>query len=139
MAKLQLAVVTAEGESFSGEVDMVVAPGGAGEFTVLPTHARMISTLLPGVLRFQQGGESVSLALTGGFLEVSGNRVIVLADAAERDDAIDLERAEAALNRAEEMIASNPADMDLEKAMASVRRARVRVNLGRRRRDRGLS
>ena len=139
MAKLQLAVVTAEGESFSGEVDMVVAPGGAGEFTVLPTHARMISTLLPGVLRFQQGGESVSLALTGGVLEVSGNRVIVLADAAERDDAIDLERAEAALNRAEEMIASNPADMDLEKAMASVRRARVRVNLGRRRRDRGLS
>ena len=139
MAKLQLAVVTAEGESFSGEVDMVVAPGGAGEFTVLPTHARMISTLLPGILRFQQGGESVSLALTGGFLEVSGNRVIVLADAAERDDAIDLERAEAALNRAEEMIASNPADMDLEKAMASVRRARVRVNLGRRRRDRGLS
>ena len=139
MAKLQLAVVTGEGESFSGEVDMVVAPGGAGEFTVLPTHARMISTLLPGVLRFQQGGESVSLALTGGFLEVSGNRVIVLADAAERDDAIDLERAEAALNRAEEMIASNPADMDLEKAMASVRRARVRVNLGRRRRDRGLS
>ena len=139
MAKLQLAVVTAEGESFSGEIDMVVAPGGAGEFTVLPTHARMISTLLPGVLRFQQGGESVSLALTGGFLEVSGNRVIVLADAAERDDAIDLERAEAALNRAEEMIASNPADMDLEKAMASVRRARVRVNLGRRRRDRGLS
>jgi F-type H+-transporting ATPase subunit epsilon len=139
MAKLQLAVVTAEGESFSGEVDMVVAPGGAGEFTVLPTHARMISTLLPGVLRFQQSGESVSLALTGGFLEVSGNRVIVLADAAERDDAIDLERAEAALNRAEEMIASNPADMDLEKAMTSVRRARVRVNLGRRRRDRGLS
>ena len=74
MAKLQLAVVTAEGESFSGEVDMVVAPGGAGEFTVLPTHARMISTLLPGILRFQQGGESVSLALTGGFLEVSNDR-----------------------------------------------------------------
>jgi F-type H+-transporting ATPase subunit epsilon len=134
MAKLQLAVVTAEGESFSGEVDMVVAPGGAGEFTVLPTHARMISTLLPGILRYEQGGDSVSLALTGGFLEVSGNRVTVLADAAERDDAIDLERAEAALNRAEELIASSPADMDLEKAMASVRRARVRVNLGRRRR-----
>ena len=133
MAKLQLAIVTAEGESFSGEVDLIVAPGGAGEFTVLPTHARMISTLLPGVLRFDQGGDSVSLALTGGFLEVSGNRVTVLADAAERDDAIDLERAEAALTRAEELIASSPADMDLEKAMASVRRARVRVNLGRKR------
>ncbi len=139
MAKLQLAIVTAEGESFSGEVDLIVAPGGAGEFTVLPTHARMISTLLPGILRYDQGGDSVSLALTGGFLEVSGNRVTVLADAAERDDAIDLERAEAALNRAEELIASSPADMDLEKAMASVTRARVRVNLGRRRRDRGLN
>jgi len=139
MAKLQLAVVTAEGESFSGEVDMVVAPGGAGEFTVLPTHARMISTLLPGVLRFEQSGESVSLAMSGGFLEVSQNKVTVLADAAERDDEIDMERAEIALARAEERIASHPADMDLERAMTSVRRARVRVNLGRRRRDRGLS
>lgn len=139
MTKLQLAVVTAEGESFSGEVDLIVAPGGAGEFTVLPTHTRLISTLLPGVLRFDQGGDSVSLALTGGFLEVSQNKVTVLADAAERDDAIDMERAEAALARAEERIASSPADMDLEKAMASLRRARVRVNLGRRRRDRGLN
>ena len=139
MAKLQLAIVTAEGESFSGEVDAVVAPGGLGEFTVLPTHARMISTLLPGVLRFDQAGDSVSLALSGGFLEVSQNKVTVLADAAERDDAIDMERAEAALARAEERIASSPADMDLERAMKSLRRARIRVNLGRRRRDRGLN
>ena len=139
MAKLQLAIVTAEGESFSGEVDAVVAPGGLGEFTVLPTHARMISTLLPGVLLFDQAGDSVSLALSGGFLEVSQNKVTVLADAAERDDAIDMERAEAALARAEERIASSPADMDLERAMKSLRRARIRVNLGRRRRDRGLN
>ncbi len=139
MAKLQLAVVTAEGETFSGEVDAVVAPGGLGEFTVLPSHARMISTLDAGILRFDQDGESVSLALTGGFLEVSDNRVTILADAAERDDAIDLDRAEAALARAQERIASTTADVDLESAMASVRRAQVRVKLGRRRRERGLS
>jgi F-type H+-transporting ATPase subunit epsilon len=139
MAKLQLAVVTAEGESFSGEVDMVVAPGGLGEFTVLPSHARMISTLDSGELRFNQNSDSVSMAMTGGFLEVSDNRVTVLADAAERDDAIDLERAEAALARAEARIASSPADMDLERAMASLRRARVRVTLGRRRRERGTT
>ena len=139
MAKLQLAVVTAEGESFSGEVDAVVAPGGLGEFTVLPSHARMISSLVPGILRFDQSGDSVSLALSGGFLEVSDNRVTVLADAAERDDAIDVDRAEAALARAQERLASTEADTDLERAMAAVRRARVRVNLGRRRRDRGLN
>ena len=139
MAKLQLAIVTAEGESFSGEVDVVGAPGGLGEFTVLPTHARMISTLLPGVLRFDQAGDSVSLAMSGGFLEISQNKVTILADAAERDDAIDMERAEAALARAEERITSSPADMDLERAMKSLRRARVRVNLGRRRSDRGLN
>ncbi|HCI86766.1 MAG TPA: F0F1 ATP synthase subunit epsilon [Dehalococcoidia bacterium] len=139
MAKLQLAVVTAEGESFSGEVDAVVAPGGLGEFTVLPSHARMISSLAPGILRFDQSGDSVSLALSGGFLEVSDNIVTVLADAAERDDAIDLERAESALARAQERLASTEADTDLERAMAAVRRARVRVNLGRRRRDRGLN
>ncbi|MCX8277312.1 MAG: F0F1 ATP synthase subunit epsilon [Dehalococcoidia bacterium] len=138
MAKLQLAVVTAEGESFSGEVDTVVAPGGLGEFTVLPSHARIISTLAPGVLRLDQGADSVSFALSGGFLEVSDNRVTILADAAEQDDAIDIERAEAALARAQERIVSSPADIDLERATASLRRARVRVNLGRGRRERGL-
>ena len=137
MAKLQLVVVTAEGESFSGEVDIVVAPGEIGEFTVLPSHARLISNLAPGVLRFDQDGNSVSLALTGGFLEVSDNRVTVLADAAERDDAIDLERAEAALERAQQRVDSDPSSQDLERALASVRRARVRVNLGRRNRNRG--
>jgi F-type H+-transporting ATPase subunit epsilon len=134
MAKLQLSVVTAEGESFSGEVDLIVAPGGLGEFTVLPSHARMISTLSPGILRFDQGGDSVFLALSGGFLEVSNNEVTVLADAAEQDDAIDLERAEAALARAQERVAGTTADIDLEQAMHSLRRARVRVNLGRRKR-----
>ena len=137
MAKLHLAVVTAEGESFSGEVDMVVAPGELGEFTLLPSHARLISTLAPGVLRFDQDGVSTSLALTGGFLEVADNRVTVLADAAERDEDIDLERAEAALAKAQERIDSEPGNVDLEQAMASLRRARVRVNLGRRKRDRG--
>ena len=139
MAKLQLADVTAEGESLSGEVDTVVAPGGLGEFTVLPSHARMISTLAAGVLRFDQGGDSVSLAMSGGFLEVSDNRVTVLADAAERDDVIDVERAEAALARAQERMAGITADIDLERATAALRRARVRVNLGRRRGERGLS
>ncbi len=132
MAKLQLSVVTSEGESFSGEVDLIVAPGGLGEFTVLPSHARMISTLSPGILRFDQGGDSVFLALSGGFLTVSDNVVTMLADAAEQDDAIDLERAEAALARAQERVAGTTADIDLEQAMHSLRRARVRVNLGRR-------
>jgi F-type H+-transporting ATPase subunit epsilon len=136
MANLELAVVTAEGESFSGEVDAVVAPGELGEFTVLPSHAKLISSLNSGILRFDQGGDSVSLALTGGFLEVANNKVTVLADAAERDEDIDLERAEAALERAQERIASAPADLDLERALASMRRARVRINLGRRRRNR---
>jgi len=136
MANLELAVVTAEGESFSGEVDAVVAPGELGEFTVLPSHAKLISSLNSGILRFDQGGNSVSLALTGGFLEVANNKVTVLADAAERDEDIDLERAEAALERAQERIASAPADLDLERALASMRRARLRINLGRRRRNR---
>ncbi len=135
MAKLQLAVVTAEGESFSGEVDMIVAPGEAGEFTLLPSHASLISTLAPGVLRFDQGGVSTSLVLTGGFLEVVDDRVTVLADAAEKDDEIDLARAEAALAKAQERVASEPGNVDLERAMSSLRRARVRVKLGRRRRN----
>ncbi len=67
---------------------------------------------------------------------MADNQVTVLADAAERDDDIDLERAEAALARAQERIDSEPGGVDLEQAMTSLRRARVRVNLGKRRRSR---
>ena len=139
MAQLQLDIITAEGEVYSGITDLVVAPGQVGEFTILPSHAPLMTTLQPGEVRLTEDGESLSLAVSGGFLEVNGNRVVILADAAERDEDIDLERAEAAVRQAQERIENRTGEMDLERALSSLRRAQARVGVARRRRQRRSS
>ena len=130
---LQLEIVTAERLVYSEEVSVVVAPGSAGELGILPSHAPLLTSLEPGELRVTANGEETVIAVSGGFLEVLGNRVTVLADTAEQADEIDMERAEAAVKRAEERIAASPADLDLERAMQALRVSRARVAVARRR------
>ena len=89
MAKLRLEMVTAEREVFADDVDMVVAPGGEGELGILPRHAPLLSTLQPGVLRLRKDGDETLLAVSGGFIQVFRDRVLVLADTAERADEIE--------------------------------------------------
>ena len=132
---MQLQIITAEREVFSGEVDSLVAPGVAGQLGILPNHAPLMTTLDPGELAVRVGGDESFLALSGGYLEVLGNQVIVLADAAEDVDEIDETRAQEALARAQERIASRASDIELEQAVASLRRAQVRVTVARRRRS----
>ena len=132
---MQLQIITAEREVFSGEVDALVAPGVAGQLGILPNHAPLMTVLQPGELLVRTGGEESYLALSGGYLEVLGNLVIVLADAAEDVDEIDEARAQAALARAQERVASRESDIELEQAVASLRRAQVRVTVARRRRS----
>ena len=139
MAQLQLDIVTAEGEVYSGRTEYVVAPGEVGELTILPSHAPLVTILQPGEVRLSEDGESWSLAVSGGFLEVHTNRVVILADAAERDEDIDLERAETAVRRAQERVESHDSDLDLERALASLRRAQARAGVARRRRTRRSS
>ena len=98
-----------------------------------------MTTLQPGEVRLTEDGESTSLAVSGGFLEVNGNRVVILADAAERDEDIDLERAEAAVRQAQERIENRTGEIDLERALSSLRRAQARVGVARRRRQRRSS
>src|SRR5512142_675239 len=105
MPSLRLEVVTAEREVFSGEVDSVIAPGFEGELGILPRHAPLVAMLQAGELRFRRADEETNLAIGGGFLEVANNRVIVLADSAERADEIDLARAQEAQDRARTLIA----------------------------------
>src|SRR5215213_11636656 len=100
MAKLRLEVVTAEREVFADDIDMVVAPGGEGELGILPRHAPLLSTLQPGVLRLKKDGEETLMAVSGGFIQVYKDRVLVLADTAERADEIEETRAEEARTRA---------------------------------------
>ena len=130
---IRLDIVTAERQVFSGEVDVVVAPGIEGELAILPHHAPLMTMLQPGELRMRQGGEEFSLAVSGGFLEVRPDRVTVLADTAERAEEIDIARAEAAKRRAEEQLA---AKVDVASAEAALRRAMVRLRVGEKRRRR---
>ena len=132
---MQLQIITAEREVFSGEVDALVAPGVAGQLGILPNHAPLMTVLEPGELLVRTGGDDSYLALSGGYLEVLGNQVIVLADAAEDVDEIDEARAQEALARAQERISSRETDIELEQAVASLRRAQVRVTVARRRRS----
>lgn len=136
MAPMRLEIVTAERVVYSEEVDVLVAPGVEGELGILPHHAPLLTMLKPGQIRVVRGGQETVMAVTGGFMEVLGNRVTILADAAERVEEIDLQRAEQALKLAQERIASRAADMDLERAVASLRRAQARLSVARRRRRR---
>lgn len=133
---MQFEMVTAERQLFAGEVESLVAPGAAGDLGILPHHAPLLTTLRPGELRILHDGQERSIALTGGFLEVLDNRVTILADAAEQADEIVLERAEQAMQRAQERIAARDTDLDLQQALAALRRAQARVTVARRRRSR---
>ncbi len=134
MPTLRLEVVTAEREVFSGEVDSVLAPGSDGELGILPRHAPLVAMLQAGELRYRRADEETNLAIGGGFLEVASNRVIVLADSAERADEIDLARAQEAQERARTLIAERKtADRaSFEQALAELRREQIRIRVARR-------
>ena len=140
MSDIKLDVVTAERVVYSDNVDMVVAPGFEGQLGILPHHTPLMTTLLPGELRIKKGGEEASLVISGGFLEVRPDKVVVLADTAERADEIDVERAEAARKRAQERLSQQRGlGIDGARAEASLRRslARLRVaEMARRRKTR---
>jgi F-type H+-transporting ATPase subunit epsilon len=137
MAKLTVEIVTGERVVFTeDDVDMVIAPGSDGTLGILPRHAPLITTLATGELRVKKGSAEQSLVVFGGFMEVTGEKVIILADTAERAEEIDLARAEAARTRAEESIRQRASDIDLAKAELALRRAAVRLQIGQRRRGR---
>ncbi len=133
MANIRLDVVTAERAVYSDNVDMIIAPGVEGELGILPHHTPLMTMLEPGELRIKTGGEEISLAITGGFLEVRPDRVVVLADAAERADEIDVQRAEEASRRAEQRLAQKHAPgLDESRAEASLHRALARLKVAER-------
>ncbi len=133
---IRLDIVTAERSVFSEEVDVVVAPGIEGQLGILPHHAPLMTTLQAGELRVRKGGEELSLAISGGFLEVRPDRIIVLADAAERSEEIDLARAEEAKRRAQEYLSHPTPEVDVARAEAALRRAIARLQVVERRRRR---
>jgi F-type H+-transporting ATPase subunit epsilon len=134
MAKLHVEIVTGERVILTeDDVDMVVAPGADGTLGILPRHAPLISILDAGELRIKKDGRESSIIVFGGFIEVTPDKVIVLADTAEHAEEIDLQRAEAARRAAETSIANRQSTIDLEQAAVALRRANLRLRIGQRR------
>ena len=105
---MTLEITTAERQVYGEEVDMLIAPGIDGQLGILPRHAPLMTMLQPGELTIRKGGADSYFTVTGGFMEVLGDRVIILADACEHSEEINEERAQEAMRRAQERIANRP-------------------------------
>ena len=101
---LQLNLVTPEKQVVNEEVDQVNVPGSEGDLGILYDHAPIITNLRPGPLSYQKGNETTQLIVSGGYLEVTDNRVIILAETAEFLDEVDRDRAEKAKSEAEAIL-----------------------------------
>lgn len=128
--KLKLELVTPYKKVLSEDVDEITASGALGEFGVLPGHAPFLTSLKIGELSYKQGGALQHLALNWGYFEVEDDKVTVLVETAERADEIDLERAQAALGRAEAALKHlSPEDKNFRVEEAAIERALIRVQV----------
>ena len=130
--KLRLDIVTPYGLTFSGDVDEITATGSEGEFGVLPGHASFITTLKTGMLTCKQGSGILYFFVSGGYAEVEPDKVTILADSSEKSEDIDIERAKAAMKRAEEQL-KQAEEHDFALASASLERATIRIQVAEKR------
>jgi F-type H+-transporting ATPase subunit epsilon len=133
---LQLEIVSPERRAFTGEVDEVIVPGIDGQLGILPHHTRLITALGTGELRIKKDGTEQSLLISGGFVEVRPDKVIVMADLAEHSDEIDEARAVEARKRAEAELESAKDPVDLARVRAALQTALMRERIAVRRRSR---
>lgn len=135
MANIRLDVVTVERVVYTDDVEIVLVPGIEGQLGILPNHSPLMTMLQPGELIARKSGEEFSLVVSGGFLEVRPDRVIVLADSAERAEEIDITRAEEAKKRAEQRLDEKyVTETDSLRAEAALRRSLIRLRVATRRR-----
>jgi F-type H+-transporting ATPase subunit epsilon len=130
--RIQLRIVTPDRELVEGEVSEVSIPGKEGYLGVLPGHAPLLTELHSGMLTYCQDSMEFHVAIHWGFAEVLPDRVIVLADIAERAEEIDVERAERARRRAEEYLKQpSESEAEIEEAREALRRAVCRLETAR--------
>ncbi|MGD0916311.1 MAG: F0F1 ATP synthase subunit epsilon [Thermodesulfobacteriota bacterium] len=134
MATFKLEIVTAERMVFSDDVSALIAWGVEGQLGILPHHAPLMTMLQPGDLIIRKDKEEEYLVISGGFLEVRPDKVIILADACERADEIDVTRAEEAKKRAQETMKAAPLTADAAAAEAALRRSLARLKVAERKR-----
>ncbi|MDI6869827.1 MAG: F0F1 ATP synthase subunit epsilon [Bacillota bacterium] len=123
----RLEIVTPERTVFDDSVEMVIAPTYQGYMGVAHNHTPILTVLTSGVLRFRQEGEETRMAVSGGFMDVRMNRAVVLAEAAEFADEIDVSRAMSAYRRALARLLSRREGVDYRRAQAAMDRALARL------------
>lgn len=126
--KLRLQIVTPYGPIIEDDVDEIAASGIEGDFGVLPGHAPFLTGLKIGMLTFRKGSEVGYVFINRGFAEVGADKVVVLADSAEKSEDIDVERAKAAMKRAEERLRKTE-EIDFVRAESSLERATIRIQV----------
>lgn len=138
MAKLTVEIITGERIVYQAtDVDSVVAPGASGSLGILPGHAKLVSLLALGELKIRHTGTEDFFAVFGGFIEIVDDKVIVLADSAERAMEIDLQRVASARDRAESALENRGEVEDIAAAEEALRRAAIRERIVQRRQGRG--
>ncbi len=126
--KLTLEIVSPYGSVLTEEVDEVVAAGSEGEFGILPGHVSFVTTLNIGMLKYRKDGSDQYVFINSGYAEVAQDKVLVLADSAEKSEDIDVERAKAAIKRADERL-KKEAEYDFVRAEAALDRALMRLQI----------
>lgn len=131
--KFKLEIVTPERLVYSSDIDLVTIPTIQGEISILAHHIPLVTVIQPGEIRIRKETEISYMAIVGGFVQVTGSKVTILADAAERAEEIDLARAEIARQRAQKLLSEKRADnLSNTEAIAALQRALVRIKVARR-------
>lgn len=135
--KLNFEITTPEKIVYSDKVDEVVLPTVQGEIGILPNHIPLVSILKPGELRIKKGKEEEYLAVSGGFIEVRPDKVVVLADSAEKSDEIDEAKAEEARQKAEKLLTEKRSDAkEFAVLSAKIEKELIRIKVVKKRRRR---
>ena len=133
MATIRLDIVSPDkGEIFSKEIDMLIVRSTAGELGILPRHANLLTELVPHAMRIKMDGGENLIAVGGGFMEVTPEKITILAYSAELPENIDVERAQRAKKRAEERIekykqTTKETLIDIDRANRALARAKARL------------
>lgn len=127
--KLLLEVVTPDKLLLSQQVDEVIAPGAEGEFGVLPGHCHFLSTLKIGELRYRLGDTTAYMSVLWGYAEVTPTKVTILAEVAEKAEDIDVERAQAAVEKAQKRLEVGGLPSEVKEAQISLEKARLRKKI----------
>lgn len=134
---LQLEIVSPEGRVFTDEVEMVVVPGVDGELGILPHHTQLVTALGTGELRIRRAGTTQYMLISGGFVEVRPDKVVIMAFVAEHSEAIDAAAAAEARRQAEADVNDVHDPVDLARVRAALQTALMRERIATRRSNRG--